>query len=519
LSSGFLVETNAVRAEIRLQLSVIVMTGILAFLTVVMEGGTSIRWVFVVPSVLLVPPLVYAFSRLPLPPVHRLFWYLLLSYAVLHLAFEAVVYYTALRATLDTSAFVQSFWNFIHKGAFETTVDGQYSFVAPNALNHFARHNSPILFVPLAFYAIYPEMITLIIFKTVALAITGWLAMQLVYAMLPDARQKPITALLPFVLLLQVPLVLMTDFYETLFYPPLFLWSVLAFQRNQKWQFAVSCILFATIKEMTVPILLMWPVVALFKKRGMAFIVAPLLVAAATFVISFFVIIPHFNAGVASPFLSDIDAAVKHLDPATIGRYFFVSGSAWGWIMLGSPIIILAIPDLLINAFFSGSWPWVVDLGWRYQLVIFSAFFVGTLETLPAITRFVQKRLGIANAERALITVLLTLTIMGLFRGGSLLHQLWSQVHRDWKKDVQCIDIVARSRGPVVADTYLCGYFSKKEQLWSSSLPGLPEAVFTDSLWYVGDKESEFLHPAVAHWDTVCSGARVFVLRMPHGTP
>jgi uncharacterized membrane protein len=496
-------------------LTVILLTTSIGVLTAWLQPGASIPWGLAMLCMVLVPLSVFALSSAPLPAANRLFWSLLLVYAVIHLAFETLMYYTGVRAMLDTAAFVQSFWNFIHKGVFETTLDGQYSFVAPRAVNHFARHNSPILFLPLLFYAVYPVMITLIVFKTISLVLTGWLAMRLVFAIVPGAKERPLTAFLPFVLLLQVPLFLMTDFDETFFFPPLFLWSALAFQTCRRWQFVVSCLLFAAIKETTVPILLVWSFIAFVRKREIVFLVAPAIIAAITFTVSFFVVIPHFNVGVSSPFLAEVQTAMQKFDLKTVGRYFFLSLSAWGWMVFGSPVILLALPDMFMNAFFSGSWPWVVDLGWRYQMVVFSAFFVGLLESLPRVVVFVQRRFNVANAERGVIAILLTLTVLGLNRGGGRLHSLWDQLHRDWKMDLQCIEMVARTHDPVVADSYLCAYFSERDQLWATTLPGFPLSVLTDSVWYVDYRESDYSQPAIAHWDTVCSSGRVFVLRKP----
>jgi uncharacterized membrane protein len=479
--------------------------------------ATLKRWIFCSSCLVVLPPLLYGIAKIRSLSVTRLFWVLLLCYVGVHLTFEFLVYKTGLRAEMDTGAFVQSFWNFIKHGAFETTVDGQYSFIAPKALNHFGRHNSPILFLALIPFSLYPDLTTLIVVKTLLLATTGWLAMKWVLLVIPDAKSQPVSAFLPFVLLLQIPFLLITDFTEAPFFPPLLLWSALAFRLHRKWQFAISCLLLSAVKETMLPVLLMWSAIAFIKKRGVAFTVVPIAIGVISFALSFLWIIPHYSATNSSPFLSDIIPALQSLNVSRIASYCVQVLCSWGWMPLGSPMSFLALPDVIVNAFFSGPRPWVIDFGERYQLAVAGGCFLGMIETLPRLARFLETRYRLRNVQPLLIVLAVTLSVSGLHRADEWGRQIWDHLHKDWASDMECIRLVSSSSEPVVADWRICAYFAKRDELWSytpSALP-LPEKVFPRVVWYVGDKSRSTQHAAVAGWDTVCTGETIFVLKRP----
>jgi uncharacterized membrane protein len=476
---------------------------------------TLIDWIFALCCISLLPPCLYALSRVKVLEANRLFWMLLIFYAVIHLSYTYSVYAIGLRAYKDTAAFVQCFWNFLHNGDFITTIDGQYSYVAPEAVNHFARHNSPILLLALIPFAIYEDVGSLIVLHTFLLFVTGALAWYWVRLVLPEVAGKAIAALLPFVLLCHAALFTAADFDEIIFLPPLLLWSAIAFRGERKWQFGVSCILIASVKELMISILLVWSIIALWKRRSPAYVLQPIVIGMASFIISFFWVIPHFNTGVASPFLADADAARHLLDPSVIALYWFQTLSVWGLMPLGSPLAVLALPDLLINSFFSGVMPWAVLMILRYQVVIACALFLAAVESLPRISRFVGSHLRIHDADRFLVVLQVTLIVAALQWAGVPMHSLYDQLRRGWMRDRECIEFVASTNDPVAADYNLCGYFAKRHVIWSWNTIYFPDELYSQVQWFVGVKSDTIPAPVVA-WDRVCEGENVFVLKNPH---
>ncbi|HEX9005684.1 MAG TPA: DUF2079 domain-containing protein [Bacteroidota bacterium] len=473
--------------------------------------GGAIHWLFVLGVVALLPPLCLALFEARTAAAGRLFLVVLSCYAILHFSFELVVYETGFRMTRDTGAFVQSFWNLANGNGFQTTIDGQYSGVAPASISHFARHNSPILFVGYLFYRLFGSMVGLIVLKTLLWFLAGWLALRLAKLAFPGDENRILVILVPFVLLIQVPLAFTTDFDETVFYPPIVLWLALSYKREARMQFVLACLLLAAVKETTVLILFVLGILALWRGKRWEGGVA-LVTGALAALISFGLVIPAASPTASSPFFQDVSAALAGLRPADVGTYWLQLLGAWAALPLGSLYSLLGLPEILMNSFFAGPMPWTLPLTTRYQVLVDAVLFVAAIDALPRAARWCEERLPVAPARKVLLSLLFTAAVCGLYRAGLPLHALGECLAGNWHQDVACLNVVARDTRPVIADYSITGYFAERRDLWTSGLP-LPEAAWQKAEWVVSKKRSPVPLPLVGLWDTVCSSQNLAVLR------
>jgi uncharacterized membrane protein len=469
---------------------------------------------YVLVCIVVLPTLLFRLTDIRIPSPLPLFITLLSLYIFGRLAYEGFVHYAGLRSSEDTAAFTQCFWTMIHKGSFSTTIDGQYSLVAPETFNHFGRHSSPILFLVLIPFGLFEGPMTLLAVKAILWAITGWLAFDYCRHVMHGSIQNAGMALLPFVLLLQLPFLLLTDFAEVVFYPPLILWSALAFHKHKRTQFALSCIATALVKETAAGILFMWTAVALIRRRDKFYSIIPSLVGVVAAAISFLVIIPHYNRGSASPFLTEIPYAWNSLNTGIVGAYVLKSISCWGWMPIMSPLSLLCLPDVAANAFYSGQMPWAVALKDRWQLSIMTILFVATLDSLPTMAKYLNKRFALRNGERLLLVLLLSISSISLFRAGPTLHHVWNHFQKNWRSDRHCIEQLEHTTDPVVAERTLCGYFATRERIWTTS-EFLPDSTYREATWCITRRDSLSRLSAVAGWNIVCEGATIVVLKRP----
>ena len=475
------------------------------------QPASIIHWTFVVAVAVIVPPLCRAAYDIRVRSLNQVFFLILAIYALAHLAYELLVYYTGMRATTDTAAFVQSFWNLLHNGRFLTTIDGQYSDVAPEAISHFARHNSPILFIGYLFYWVFGSMVGLIVLNTLALVVTGVLAYRLILLAFPSGNGRVLLAFLPFVLLLQVPFFLMRDFYETLFFPPLLVWLGLSYKREDRIQFALASVFLASVKETGALALIAWAVVALFARKK-SYAAIALSVAALSLVISFGFTFPATSPTESSPFPAEIAASLSGLNTADLIAYWTQLLAGWAGLPIFSLIALVAGPEVFLNSLFSGTIPWTLEIIGRYQLLVHSALFLATIDALPRVARMCESRLQIKDPMKYLVTGIMTVAVCSLFLAGPRIHALLIHLSGDWKADTECISTVANAEGAVIAEHTIGGYFCERPLLWSEGLP-LPPGTWERADWVVGKRRSKVPFTAIGEWDTVCTSANLFVLK------
>jgi len=416
-------------------------------------------WIATIAVFILVFPMFLILSQIQFLSSRILFITLLLSLALFHFLYQYLVYSTGLRATGDTAAIEQSLYNLLNHATFSNTIEGQY-FGISTSLNHFAVHNSPILLILALPYAIYSSTITLILTKTALFLLTGFLAMWYVQSV-SSTRAIPIASLAPFALLIQVPLLFVPDLYESVFIPPLLVWSALAFRLDKPRQFLISNFLLVMVKETMFPILFAWALIAFLRKKRRTYIITPLLIGMLSFVVSFVVVIPFFNGGRSSAFFDQVLPSVLALNCITVADYSFQILSVWGAIPLLSSMSILAIPDLFVNSLLSGGFHWTTEISGRFQIGILVSCFLGTCESIPILAKYFKSKFNIANTERLLWIMVLVFATLGLFRAGPKISEVVHRLQEDWRSDMKCIELVSQTNNPTLCDYQLCGYFSK----------------------------------------------------------
>jgi uncharacterized membrane protein len=96
-----------------------------------------------------------------LTPQKKLFL-LVLAYFIFFSTLDLLRHYSFTQNANDVAVFDQSLWWFLYGKGFYNSLEG---------ISHFAVHNSPILFLLLPIYAVFPSPVTLILCQTLACAI------------------------------------------------------------------------------------------------------------------------------------------------------------------------------------------------------------------------------------------------------------------------------------------------------------------------------------------------------------
>ncbi|GEM_PF-1455705 len=324
----------------------------------------------------------------------------------------------------DVGLYSQIQWNNLHGRFFQSSMSG----------SNFATHNSPFLILLTPFYAAYPRPETLLIVKTLFLALSA------IPFYLISKRAVHENALLPLALAyLFSPFIVGQNFnapHEICFLPPFLLLSFYFFQKNDFRNFLIFLLISLSVKEHLALIAVMYGLYAIYLRREMRWAAAPILLGIAWGIFSIW-LIDYFRT------MYQVDRHPAWLIDNIKNRFFrpdmpawqgFVSGiqtsNLGGWhgiffvyLLLSpgalilpffSPVVLLGLPELLINLLSSVTLIYPV---WHYNIAATCFVMLACVEAikrLASITFF--QKWGLAPAQtQALLAWFLCLCVMSHF--------------------------------------------------------------------------------------------------------
>ncbi len=313
---------------------------------------------------------LYSALHLSLATQWRIVWLLLAALMVLcalWLGNQAVVRYDTFKATaFDLGNMDQAIWNTLHGRLFQFTNHGSNWYGMPIRL---AQHVEPIILPLSLLYFFHADVRILLIFQVLALTAGALPVFLLTRRYLSP---WPFLALVMAAAYLLSPAVIsenIFDFHPLSLATPLLLYALLALTYRRYYWFILACLLAAMTKEEMPAVVGMLGLLLIWKYKlprlGALFFVCGM----TAFLISFLVIIPHFNTGAlhnnfwyryeelgSSPIAAIGNVLLHPWLPFTLFLtldriyYLFSLFRSTGFLALLSPEWLLpALPSLAIN--------------------------------------------------------------------------------------------------------------------------------------------------------------------------
>jgi len=327
----------------------------------------------------------------------------------------------------DMAYFCQIFYTTLHGRLFNGNLY-QDLYYTKTVYSDFAGHNSPIMVIFLPFYYLSHSASILLVVRNVFISLCAWP----LYLIARRRYSREVSAIVCVQFLL-LPTVLFQNLFD--FYPLSLAAFFLAFCFFFYWErrflpFSVFLVLSLFVREDLIFVVFGIGLLALWNRRGREWVLIPLLMSTIWGILSFGVIMPHFLAG--SRFMQQ--ACFSHLGSnpgAILGRILThplssiftrenliylkdLSTPFAGYLMCGSILLALAVPNLGINLLASGHCNTTV-LYAQYSLIPILMFFLAFLFALrkhaSMWTRFGLKQ---EHAERGVAIFSLALSLGSL---------------------------------------------------------------------------------------------------------
>lgn len=277
---------------------------------------------------------------------------------------------------LDMANFDQCLWTTLHGSFFYTSV------TANIGLSIFGIHNTPILFVVLPFYSLFPSAEVLIIIQCFVLALAAIPLFSLAKEHVGNKGALTITT----AYFLYAPLhgVILSDFHELAFAPLiLFTCFYFFFKKEMKW-FVITCCFALMIREEFVLIIIMIAFYGLIKKdlftneKDRLVLALIILLAAFWLMVSLVVIIPFFNPvhrylPISGHFGGNTITDLVTVQPVLKSIYLFELFFPLGFLSVLSPGILSTAAPALTEILFSKFMLYQIS-EWYPALVIPSIF-------------------------------------------------------------------------------------------------------------------------------------------------
>ena len=252
-------------------------------------------------------------------------------------------------SSFDVALYSQIQWNNIHGRFFQSSISG----------SNFVTHNSPFLILLSPFYALYPHPETLLILKTLFLAVSLLPFCLILKETVSERSVFPLA-----VGYLFFPFMVGQNFnapHEMCFLPPFLLFSFYFYLKNRFKLFLIFLLLSLSVKEHMALVSVLYGLYALYLKKSKRWIIVPVLLGVAWGGFSLW-IIAHFQS-------------IYHVDPYPAWlidniktRFLRPDHSFWSNIVWGLKtsvlgqtsslfsIYLLLSPLLLFLPFYSSVW-------------------------------------------------------------------------------------------------------------------------------------------------------------------
>lgn len=295
----------------------------------------------------------------------------------------------------DFAIFNQTFWNTIHGRFFENSTYG----------SNFTCHNAWFFLLLVPLYYIFPHPLTLLVLKIILLGLSAIPFYLIVKHSLKGISAFPLT-----IAYLLYPFLVSQNFnppFEITYLPFFLLFTYYFFIKNRFWPFLIFLILSISIKEHISSIAIMFGVFALFYKRNLNWITAPILLGIIWGIFSL-VLISHFQriyppnpdatwfiTSIKAKFLSvhannpqSIKSSIKFLN--IFNGHTIKSALTLLFVPLGvippllSPVGLLGLPEFILNLL--SDRPGMFSTHMHYNIIVSCFLLIGATEGIKKIS-------------------------------------------------------------------------------------------------------------------------------------
>jgi len=302
-------------------------------------------------------------------------------------------------SSFDSALYNQIQWNNLHGNFYQSSISG----------SNFVTHNSPFLILLTPFYAIYPHPLTLMVIKSVFLAVS---AIPLFLILRKTVHPG---AVYPIILgYLFYPYIVGQNFnapHEMCYLPPFLLFSYYFFISDKFKSFLVFLLISLSVKEHMAMIAFMYGIYAMWLKKEMKWIVVPMAIGVVWAAFSIWIIYFFQN-------IYDYDPSPAWLIENIKNRFFRPEGGIGGGLLWGLKTSVLGNVNkaIFIYSIFSSvglvlpflSFVWLIGspelwinlvtniplffVEWHYNIAVGCFVILGSIAAIVKLAKSISRR-------------------------------------------------------------------------------------------------------------------------------
>ncbi|MEZ2345751.1 DUF2079 domain-containing protein [Terriglobus sp. RCC_193] len=346
----------------------------------------------------------------------------------------------------------------------------------------FAGHNSPIMFLFLPFYAVFPSPITLLLLRNIAMIACAYpvFRIAMLYTSGRAARLWAVAFLLVPVILYQS----VFDFYPLSFAALPVLFTILYYLEGKFRPFAVSLFFTLMVREDLALFAVCLAVVALLQRKSLRWTVTPLIAGFVWGIFSYKVVLPHALNGAS--FVTD--ACFSHLGASPAEMLTHVCSSPQTTLFtrnnmvylkqlltptglllpFGSSLVIASFPFLAINLLAGAGKCITTVIYAQYSVVPATVLFIAALlfstNSKSKLARITRLRLG-GSRVAPLITLALTVATLAFVTGQEQFDDISKQ---PWDAEAHKIAAMIPSEASLAAPRYMLPAVANRDCLYQT---------------------------------------------------
>lgn len=315
----------------------------------------------------------------------------------------------------DTGYYNQIFWSSM-RGEFFRGSLMQARYVDPPVVSEFQVHNSPIIMLILPLYALLPGVYTLVALRTIVVSLSAIP----IYLLAKETTNGLVAIIVGVTYLLSTGVLYQSigAFYPLQFVMLLFPMAVLYFWKRRFGLFVLSLVLCLFVREEVALTLLLFGVYAVMVRRPWPWIVTPLLLACAWWLISTKLVMNGSKIAMEEldAFFKSLGGSYNEIVTSVVKRpwvlvdlmftrqnaeYVYAMVKPTSGLMFGSMTILYALPTLVINAIVGSFWKATLRPDMHYSVIVIISSFCSAVFGI----RYISQRVRFMAVRPALVQV------------------------------------------------------------------------------------------------------------------
>lgn len=382
---------------------------------------------------------------------------------------------------------------------FSSVIDGKFfqgslmqdRYLDPPVHSEFEVHNSPIMFVILPFYAIYPSFYTLLTLRTVMISVSGFP----LYLLAKDKMNGVVGVVLLVAYLLSANILCQAlgAFYPIQFIALMLPFAFLYFSREELQPFLLCLTVCLMIREEIALTTILFGIYAAVVKRPWPWIVMPIMLSLSWWLIStklvmtssqitmegldkFFQTLGNTYNEILITVVSNPWALLELVATRDHYAYFYEISKPTMGMAFASVTAMFAMPTLAINAIVGGFWKSILGVGMHYSVVAIVSLFVAIIYGICHLSVHCRWSVKTELVQISLVALLIPVTTIGIkdvfgFGSGqerSLVNDFFRRPFQSSLEEI--IEIVNKDpEASVAAPSMILPQLSKRSKLYCAN--------------------------------------------------